>query len=107
MSFTTEQEDFWATEFGDEYIDRNQGWNNNAPMFSRVLKTTNNINSIIELGCNIDLNLKALNLLLPESKLTGVEINKNACDILKKWHEVDVVNSSIFDYSVKKHMICQ
>ena len=27
MGFTTEQEDFWAGEFGFDYISRNQGHN--------------------------------------------------------------------------------
>ena len=102
MSFKTEQEEFWAAEFGDEYIDRNREWKNNIPLFSRILKMTKNVNSVIEFGCNIGLNLKALNLLLPNSKLTGVEINKKASDILNQLKEVEVINQSIFNYKVEK-----
>lgn len=102
MKHKTEQEEFWARKFGDEYIDRNQEWKNNVPFFSKVLRATKNINSILELGSNIGLNLKALNLLLADANLTGVEINKKASDILKKWGKVNVINKSIFDLKLKK-----
>jgi len=101
MSYTTEQESFWAEKFGDEYIDRNQDWVSNIPFLSNVLNNTSNVKSVIEFGCNIGLNLKVLRLLIPKSKLTGVETNKKACDNLKEWGGANVINSSIFDYSEK------
>jgi len=101
MNYKTEQENFWATKFGDEYIDRNQNWMINTPFFSKVLDRTNNVVSIIEFGCNIGLNLRAINLLKPEAKLTGVEINKKAVDILRNDTDFDIVHSSIFDYKIQ------
>ena len=102
MSYKTEQEEFWASEFGNDYINRNQDYASNIPLFSKVINRTANVKSIIEFGCNIGLNLKALNALLPKCNLTGVEINKNACKFLHEWGKCDVVNESIFDYNWKQ-----
>ena len=102
MNYKTEQEEFWATQFGDDYINRNQDYISNIPFFSEVISNTSNIASVIEFGCNIGLNLKALNTLLPKCSLTGVEINKNACQFLHEWGRCNVVNESIFDYNEKQ-----
>ena len=102
MSYKTEQEEFWATEFGNDYINRNQDYISNIPFFSEVIGRTSNIASVIEFGCNIGLNLKALNTLLPECSLTGVEINKDACKFLHEWGKCNVINESIFDYNEKQ-----
>ena len=99
MSYKTEQEEFWATEFGNDYINRNQNYINNIPFFSDVIRRTSNVKSVIEFGCNIGLNLKALNILLPECKLTGVEINDSACKFLHEWGKCNVINKSILDYN--------
>jgi spore coat polysaccharide biosynthesis protein SpsF len=99
MSYKTEQEEFWATEFGNDYINRNQNYIINIPLFSKVISRTSNVKSAIEFGCNIGLNLKALNTLLPECSLTGVEINKDACKFLHEWGKCNVINNSIFDYN--------
>ena len=82
MNYKTEQEDFWAEKFGNDYVDRNKDFVSNIPFFTKLLKTTSNISSVVEFGCNIGLNLKLLKLLLPECKLTGVEINKKAVVII-------------------------
>ena len=102
MAYKTEQEKFWATEFGDSYINRNQNYISNIPFLSKVIERAPNIKSIIEFGCNIGLNLKALNTLLPSCHLTGVEINKSACKFLNEWGSCDVINESIFNYNEKQ-----
>lgn len=101
MSYKTEQEEFWATEFGNEYIKRSQNYIPNIPFFSEVIRRTSNVKSVIEFGSNIGLNLKALNILLPECKLTGVDINETACKFLQEWGKCNVINKSIFDYNEK------
>lgn len=81
MTYKTEQENFWAGDFGVDYIDRN---NSEKLLFSKValwanlLRSANSITSIRELGCNIGLNLVALKRLHPELELSGVEINEEA-----------------------------
>tara|TARA_B110000090_G_C13342311_1_gene431576 strand:- start:374 stop:985 length:612 start_codon:yes stop_codon:yes gene_type:complete len=99
VSYQTKQEEFWASEFGDEYINRNQIHLANIPLFTKIISRTVNVESIIEFGPNIGLNLMALRSFFPKCKLTGVEINVQACDHLREWGECNVVNQSILDYS--------
>lgn len=87
-AFQTEQEDFWAGEFGNEYIDRNKHpeiFSAYVYVWSKVINTTSNIKSVIEFGSNIGFNLKAIHTLLPTAKLSCVEINKKAVTYLKKY----------------------
>jgi pseudaminic acid biosynthesis-associated methylase len=81
MPYTTEQEEFWAGEFGDAYIERNEGPDvlaSKTAMFARALSRAGVIGSVIEFGANIGLNLQALKTLLPKAALHGVEINPRA-----------------------------
>lgn len=101
MSYKTEQENFWSGEFGDEYIGRNQGEASiasNTALFSKILKSTNSISSIIEFGANIGLNLKAIKRLLPKVELSAIEINENAIVKLKEMEGIKVYHSSILDF---------
>ena len=81
--FKTPQEEFWFSAFGDEYSKRVSDDRivlNNISLFSRALRAAGNLNSAIELGCNIGLNLRALNQINPEMTLAGYEINKFAAE---------------------------
>jgi pseudaminic acid biosynthesis-associated methylase len=101
MSFDTEQEQFWAGNFGDDYITRNQSMEivaANTAMFSRVLERTCNITSIIEFGANVGLNLIALKALLPNAALSGVEINDSAAKKLGHLGFVNIFHKSILEF---------
>ena len=79
--FKTSQELFWAGEFGDEYVLRNQGdalRASNIALFSAILASTTSIRSLIEYGANIGVNLIALRHLLPVVELAAVEIEVEA-----------------------------
>ena len=81
MTFNNEQEAFWAGSFGTEYIQRNQGealLASNLDFFAKALRATRGINTCIEFGANIGMNLKALKLLHPARELHGLEINADA-----------------------------
>jgi len=94
--------DFWAGQFGDEYINRNisdQLFASNLHFFSNILKSCVRVTSIIELGANVGMNIKALKLLSPESNLHAVEINKGAFNELSKL-ECTAHNSAIEDFSI-------
>lgn len=85
--FKTEQENFWAGEFGNNYIQRNQGdalLASNLDFFVKALKQTRNIQSCIEFGANIGMNLKAIGLLFPDLDAHGVEINHTAAELLSQ-----------------------
>lgn len=105
-NFKTEQEEFWAGEFGSEYISRNKSQHylaSNLNFFGKILAKTNGIKSILELGPNIGMNLKALDLLLPEVNFAGVEINIDAFDMLQaEFPKGSFVNQSISEFEVTK-----
>lgn len=99
--YRTEQEDFWAGEFGNEYITRNQGDKllaSNLNFFSKAFNQVKKIENCIEFGANIGMNLKALNLLYPNLNVSGVEINKKAYEqLIKITGPKNAFNTSIFD----------
>lgn len=100
-TFTTEQEAFWAGEFGDEYTLRNDGQDlvaANVALFSRVLARAGRPASVIEFGCNRGLNLEALQALLPAARFTGVEINRGAAEAVERSLGITVHNTSILDF---------
>ena len=101
MNYKTDQEEFWAGKFGDEYNERNQGEAavaSNIAFFSRILKQTDSVSSVIEFGANIGLNLEAIRHLLPNAELAAIEINKNAITQLKRIKGIKVYHSSILDF---------
>ena len=102
MTFKTEQEEFWAGDFGDDYIDRNKGDKllaSNLKFFSKALARATNINSCIEFGANIGMNLRALKLLHPELNLNAIEINQQAARQLSEIIDKEnVFIGSISDY---------
>lgn len=104
--YKTEQEKFWANDFGDEYIKRNQGdWlvASNMALFSSILKLTRGVNSLVEFGANIGMNIKALEVLLPASKIDVVEINQKASQELEKFKRIrKVFNQSILEFNTRK-----
>lgn len=101
-SFQTEQEKFWAGEFGDEYISRNKdAWllASNTALFSTILSRTRNVHSVIEFGANIGMNIHALKSLLPDAKLNAIEINAKAVEQLSQIKDLTVYHQSIFDFA--------
>ena len=95
----TEQEKFWAGEFGTEYSDRNVGANilaSNIALFADILKRVPRLNSVIEFGANIGLNLRALDLLYPGQAQAAVEINEVAA---KKIHDA-LPNTKVFNLAI-------
>jgi len=100
-----EQEKFWATDFGNHYIERNQGDQllaSNLNFFTKTLEQAGKVESCIEFGANIGMNLKALKLLYPSINLKAIEINKEASKHLGEiiGHK-NIYNGSIFDFKVE------
>jgi pseudaminic acid biosynthesis-associated methylase len=99
--YKSEQETFWAGDFGNEYIGRNTGAEiiaANTSLFTKILDKTDGIKSVIEFGANVGMNLCALKHLLPDAKFTGIEINDRAVAELRQLGFVDVVHDSILEY---------
>lgn len=102
MSFKTEQEQFWAGSFGNEYIDRNdtpQLVASNIALFSKILERTVGVNSLIEFGSNIGLNLRALRQLKKSLELSAIEINQKAVAELHNLEDIKVYHSSILEFT--------
>ena len=102
---STTQEEFWAGAFGDDYIDRNVGESliaSNIALFSGVMRYTSDVQSILEFGPNIGLNLIALHSLLPRATMTGVEINTKAYSVLKTLNFVEAINKSFLNVSLDR-----
>jgi spore coat polysaccharide biosynthesis protein SpsF len=102
MPYRTEQEQFWAGQFGTDYISRNESQAllaSNIGFFARALRSAGPIKSCIEFGANIGMNLQALRALYPEVSLRGIEINRNAAARLANMLGEDrVYCGSIFEY---------
>lgn len=100
MRTITEQEIFWKSLFTKKYIKRNKDYNRIPTIGKDLLENKIMISSVIELGSNIGLNLDALKKIYPNCKTYGVEINKDAFNILKKKH--NAVNKSLLDFKSNK-----
>ena len=102
MKFKTEQEDFWSGNFGDNYILRNRSetfLQSNINFFKKALKKVKKIDSMIEFGANVGMNIKAIKSLGKIKIFKANEINKKACfDLEKVIGKENVFQNSILDY---------
>lgn len=107
-NFTTPQEEFWAGNFGSEYIGRNDNAQllaSNINFFSKALKQAGKIKSCLEFGANIGMNLKALQLLYPDVYLQGIEINHGAAtQLVNLIGKNNVYEGSIFEYPITQQV---
>lgn len=100
-SYKTEQEEFWAGEFGNEYTKRNSDPNSIArrsAVFAKILARTRGVRQVLEIGANIGHNFQAIQQLLPDSTFTGIEINERAVEVLRQVPNVKVYKGSLFDF---------
>jgi pseudaminic acid biosynthesis-associated methylase len=99
--FKTDQERFWASEFGTDYIDRNTSkelYAANLNFFSTALASlSGHCKSILELGANVGMNVGPFQQLLPGVEITAVEINSSACEQLRLTG-CTVIEGSILDF---------
>ncbi len=103
MPYKTEQESFWAGNFGNAYRERSQVdqrqlatsariWGNALTAMQYTPK------SALELGCNIGRNLQALRFLAPSMEIDGVEINEDSAAEARKLGTGKVYTQSILDF---------
>lgn len=106
MTFQTEQEAFWAGDFGNEYNLRNRGsalLASNLNFFSKALHATRNLKSCIEFGANIGMNLRAIQLLYPAMDLHAIEINQEAaCELAQIVPEHQIHQGSILEFQANR-----
>ena len=100
INYSTEQEIFWSGKFGDDYVERNNTdamVESNIVLFKQIMKSTNNVNSIIELGCNTGLNLRALQRIDQKLDLTGYDINEKSLNVARTSTKASIINATIID----------
>ena len=98
----TSQEQLWAGEFGNDYIDRNRDsalLDSNRALFEKILSHTHGVTSAIEFGPNIGNNLRAMRDLLPAVELHSVEINASAAAEIQAWGGATVEVTSLLDFT--------
>lgn len=103
--FKTDQEAFWAGDFGNEYVSRNMGAQllaSNIAFFSKIIPRTVGVTSLIEFGANIGMNLQAIRGLLPDVDLSAIEINHHAVAELQAQENITVYPQSILDFSPER-----
>lgn len=101
-TFKTEQEAFWAGDFGNEYIERNKGeylLASNTVLFSKILCRTVGVKSLIEFGANRGMNMLALQRLLPRAEFSAIEINETAVKKLKEIGNIRTYHQSILEFT--------
>ena len=98
MGYRTVQEEFWAGEFGNSYTERNASQGDQIAkqiMFSQMIRNIPRIQSVVELGCNIGLNLNALKTINSNFEVAGYEINKNAIIKAKEMKVGEIIDESV------------
>lgn len=104
LKLETEQEKFWAGEFGDEYCERDANKGeflkaSNIASFSTIFSHTRGVKSIVEFGANTGMNLVAIRDVMPETELSVIELNARAVDKLKKNLDIkNVYHKSLLDF---------
>lgn len=77
-------EHLWAGEFGDRYIERNQGENEQRDVFWTAFLAEHPIRDVLEVGCNIGLNLSPIARSIGGRGVTGIDVNANALLEMRK-----------------------
>ena len=102
--FNSSQEEFWAGEFGQQYISRNDNSTllaANVSMFTTILSNAHEMPStFLELGANVGMNIRAIQKLAPHAEFAGIEINKSACELLARTG-CKVFESSIYNANLE------
>jgi len=108
-----EQRKFWLSKFGENYINRNKSMDEVNQFYEQQTGTTKEQifqnffdgierkSKILELGCNIGLNLSILRK-MGFKNMYGIELNKKAIEIGKKENpDVTFIHSSIEEFDPK------
>lgn len=106
MSLNSEQEEFWAKTYADEYIKKNsefdhklgsEGW------MKMLQKTQGMVSNYLECGCNIGRNINQIMHVLPDAKPSIIEISEPAFSFVNANYELKhAYNGSILSSDLEK-----
>ena len=101
-----EQEEFWKSNFGTEYSKRNNfdtNYKKRTYEIKKYISKIESINSVLEIGANIGVNLKVLDDLYTNLEQHAIEINKDAAKSLENViPKKNIYNQSILDVDLDK-----
>jgi pseudaminic acid biosynthesis-associated methylase len=100
----THQEIFWSEQYAEDYITKNREFDPDlaSKAWETMLKSTEEIGSFLECGCNIGRNLDTLERVLPSAGGAIIEISRPAFDFVSKRHVLtQKFNGSIVESSLK------
>ena len=101
-----EQDTFWSSDFGTEYSIRNDldtNYEKRIYEFNKYISKIEFIDSVLEVGANIGINLKVLQDFYPNSEQFAVEINQEAVASLQNIiPKENIYNKSIIDIELDK-----
>jgi pseudaminic acid biosynthesis-associated methylase len=100
-NYGTQQEQLWASEHTEAYIERSSGpllLAAKTALYAQILSHVRDVKSVIEFGPNIGMNLQAIRTLLPNVQQTAVEISPAAAEILRKKQDIEVFNESLLNF---------
>ena len=100
MAKLNEQEDFWANQYANGYIDKNSEFDEHSGQvaWQRMLAATENVDSILECGSNIGRNVEFLDHVLPQASKSIIELSKEAFDIVERRFDLEqTFNGTILD----------
>jgi pseudaminic acid biosynthesis-associated methylase len=84
-------ESLWSGEFGDQYVARNSAAAAGRGSFWKELLGELEVESVLEVGCNLGGNLGWISELVPPRNVYGVDINEQALATLRQ--SLPTVNS--------------
>ena len=94
-----ETEEFWASDFGKEYHQRQTVTDEaNKDLMARIMRVTSGVSTVAELGAGTGLNLRALNAINPDLWLCGVEINAEAVREILTVRKATAVECSVLEW---------
>lgn len=89
---TKRLENLWGGEFGDEYVERNRSAPNSRQKFWTEILTEYPVKRILEVGCNVGLNLQCVTAHVEPHEVYGIDINRKAlADLRKNMSEVNAL----------------
>jgi len=99
-----ELKEIWEDKFGSSYTDRKLKNHDNEgglreKFWSKLISDLQNINSVVEIGCNAGMNLEGIFKANSELLIKGVEPNLYAIEKAEKIADgrYEIVNGNIFD----------
>ncbi len=81
---STRLEDLWRGSFGTEYTDRNAGAGEKRSRFWRSLLSEFPVSSVLEVGCNLGVNLRWIQPHVLSGKVVGIDVNDYALARLQR-----------------------